>query len=177
MPRERFIEGETVVDPFYPDGYVSSDQDRQQIIANKEKYAASVNSINLKFPLKSYRRGFFQGNTDTISAVRENIKTLLLTRKGERVMHANLGTSIPVLQGQLFEPVNKDETFENIRLEIESAIKQYLSYIRVINIKMITQDEEPELGNNKIRISMDYTITDQSAIVDTINIGVNNPTS
>ena len=177
MPRERFIEGETVVDPFYPDGYVSSDQDRQQIIANKEKYAARVNSINLKFPLKSYRRGFFQGNTDTISAVRENIKTLLLTRKGERVMHANLGTSISVLQGQLFEPITKDETFENIRLEIESAIKQYLPYIRVVNIKMITQDEEPELGNNKIRISMDYTITDQSAIVDTINIGVNNPTS
>lgn len=177
MPRERFIEGETVVDPFYPDGYVSSDQDRQQIIANKEKYAARVNSINLKFPLKSYRRGFFQGNTDTINAVRENIKTLLLTRKGERVMHANLGTSIPVLQGQLFEPITKDETFENIRLEIESAIKQYLPYIRIINIKMITQDEEPELGNNKIRISMDYTITDQSALVDTINIGVNNPIS
>ena len=177
MPRERFIEGETVVDPFYPDGYVSSDQDRQQFIANKSKYAPGVNSINFKFPLKSYRRGFFQGNTDTINAVRENIKTLLLTRKGERVMHANLGTSIPVLQGQLFEPVNKDETFENIRLEIESAIKQYLPYIRVINIRMITQDEEPELGNNKIRISMDYTITDQSAIVDTINIGVNNPTS
>ena len=77
MPRERFIEGETVVDPFYPDGYVSSDQDRRQIIANKEKYAATVNSINLKFPLKSYRRGFFQGNTDTIRAVRENIKVLL----------------------------------------------------------------------------------------------------
>ena len=177
MPRERFIEGETVVDPFYPDGYVSSDQDRQQILANKAQYAPIVNSINFKFPLKSYRRGFFQGNTDTISAVRENIKTLLLTRKGERVMHANLGTSIPVLQGQLFESINKDETFENIRLEIESAIKQYLPYIRVINIRMITQDEEPELGNNKIRISMDYTITDQSAIVDTINIGVNNPTS
>ena len=177
MPRERFIEGETVVDPFYPDGYVSSDQDRQQFIANKSKYAPGVNSINFKFPLKSYRRGFFQGNTDTINAVRENIKTLLLTRKGERVMHANLGTSIPVLQGQLFEPVNKDETFENIRLEIESAIKQYLPYIRVLDIKMITQDDEPELGNNKIRISMDYTITDQSAIVDTINIGVNNPTS
>ena len=177
MPRENFSGPETIVDPFYPDGYVSTDQDRQQILANKEKYAASVNSINLKFPLKSYRRGFFQGNTDTISAVRENIKTLLLTRKGERVMHANLGTSIPVLQGQLFETVNKDQTFENIRLEIESAIKQYLPYIRVINIRMITQDEEPELGNNKIRISMDYTITDQSAIVDTINIGVNNPTS
>ena len=67
MPRERFIEGETVVDPFYPDGYVSSDQDRQQIIAQKEKYAASVGSINFKFPLKSFKRGFFEGNQTRIS--------------------------------------------------------------------------------------------------------------
>jgi len=175
MPREKFIEGETIVDPFYPDGYVSTDQDRAQIIAQKEKYAASVNSINLKFPLKSYRRGFFQGNTDTISAVRENIKTLLLTTKGERVMHHEMGTNIPVLQGQLFEPITKEETFENIRLEIETAMKEYLPYVQILNIKMITQDEEPELGNNKVRISMDYTLNDQTAIVDTVNIGVNNP--
>ena len=111
MPRENFSGPDTVVDPFYPDGYVSSDQDRQQILANKAKYAASVNSLNLKFPLKSFKRGFFQGNTDTISAVRENIKTLLLTLKGERVMHAEMGTNIPVLQGQLFEPITREETF------------------------------------------------------------------
>ena len=54
MPRENFSQGggETTIDPFYPDGYVSSDQDRRQILAQKEKYAARVNSINLKFPLK-----------------------------------------------------------------------------------------------------------------------------
>ena len=175
MPRENFSGPETTVDPFYPDGYVSSDQDRQQIIANKAKYAASVNSINLKFPLKSYRRGFFQGNTDTVEAVRENIKSLLLTTKGERVMHAGLGTNIPILQGQLFEQITKNESFENIRMEIENAIQTYLPYIQILDIRMITQDEEPELGNNKIRISMDYSISDQSALVDTINIGLNNP--
>ena len=177
MPRERFIEGETVVDPFYPDGYISSDQDRQQIIANKEKYAARVNSINLKFPLKSYRRGFFQGNTDTISAVRENIKILLLTTKGERLMHGELGTNIPVLQGQLFEPISRDETFENIRLEIETAIQTYLPYIRILNISMITQETEPSLGNNKIRVNMAYAISDQSALVDNVDITLNNPES
>ena len=177
MPREKFEGADTLVDPFYPDGYVSTDQDRAQIIAQKRKYAASVNSINLKFPLKSYRRGFFQGNTDTISAVRENIKILLLTLKGERVMHAELGTNIPVLQGQLFEPISRDETFENIRLEIETAIQSYLPYIRVLNIKMITQEEEPTLGNNKIRISMSYVISDQSALADTISLTLNNPES
>ena len=175
MPRENFSGPDTVVDPFYPDGYVSSDQDRQQILANKAKYAASVNSLNIKFPLKSFKRGFFQGNTDTISAVRENIKTLLLTTKGERVMHGELGTNIPIMLGQLFEPITQEETFENIRLEIETAVQTYLPYISILNIKMITQGEEPLLGNNKIRINMTYAIADQTALADNVDITLNNP--
>lgn len=177
MPKENYHGGLQSLDPFYPDGYVSTDQDRQQIIAQKQRYAARVNSINYKFPLRSFRRGFFEGNTDTISAVRENIKTLLLTLKGERINDANLGTNIPVLQGQLFEPITREETFENIRLEIETAIARYLPYIRITNIRMITQEEEPILGNNKIRVNMTYVITDQQAMVDNINLTLNNPES
>ena len=58
-------------------------------------------SINFKFPLKSANRGFFQGNKTTIGAIREDIKILLMTVKGERVMHKNMGTNIPILAGQL----------------------------------------------------------------------------
>ena len=177
MPKENYHGGLQSLDPFYPDGYISTDQDRQQIIAQKQRYAARVNSINYKFPLRSFRRGFFEGNTDTISAVRENIKTLLLTLKGERINDANMGTNIPVLQGQLFEPITREETFENIRLEIETAIARYLPYIRITNIRMITQEEEPILGNNKIRVNMTYVITDQQAMVDNINLTLNNPES
>ena len=175
MPRTNFGPGgEITIDHFYQYGYISTDQDRQQIIAQKEKYAASVNSINLKFPLQSYKRGFFQGNQDTISSVREDIKTLLLTTKGERVMHGNMGTNIPVLQGQLFEPITQNETFEKIRLEIEGAISTYLPFIKITSLRMITQEEEPELGNNKIRLQMQYAMVDQLALSDTINITVNN---
>ena len=92
-------------------------------------------------------------------------------------MHGELGTQIPVLQGQLFEPITKEETFENIRLEIETAIQTYLPYIRILNIRMITQEEEPLLGNNKIRVSMSYAISDQSALVDNVDITLNNPES
>ena len=166
---------QNITDPFYPDGYISSEQDRARITAQKEKYAASVGSINFKFPLKSFKQGFFQGNQTTKSAVREDIKVLLMTVKGERVMDKNMGTNITILAGQLFEPITKEETFENVRLEIETAMSRYLPYVQILNIKMITQDEEPELGNNKVRISMDYTLSEQTAIVDTINIGVNNP--
>ena len=113
----------------------------------------------------------------TWKKVRENIKTLLLTTKGERVMHGELGTNIPIMLGQLFEPITQEETFENIRLEIETAIQTYLPYIRILNIQMVTQEEEPILCNNKIRINMSYAISDQSALVDNVDITLNNPES
>ena len=89
---------QNITDPFYPDGYVSSEQDRASIIRQKEKYAPSVGSINFKFPLKSFKQGFFQGNQTTKSAVREDIKVLLMTVKGERVMDKNMGTILLYLE-------------------------------------------------------------------------------
>ena len=163
---------QNTTDPFYPDGYVSSEQDRARIIAQKEKYAASVGSINFKFPLKSANRGFFQGNQTTISAVREDIKTLLMTVKGERVMNRDMGTNIPVLAGQLFEPINKGELLEKIRMEISTAIETYLPFISLQGVILITSEDDPKLTVNQVRISMNYIIKDQQAMADRMTFTV-----
>ena len=173
MPKERAGPGgEIITDPFYPDGYVSTDQDRQQIIAQKKKYEASVGSINLKFPLKNYKQGFFQGNKDTINAVREDIKVLLMTVKGERVMHKNMGTSLPVLNGQLFEPIHKVEMVEKIRADIQSQIESYLPFLSLQNINILTNEEDDTLKINQIRVSMSYLIKGAQAMRDNYSFTV-----
>ena len=154
---------QNIIDPFYPDGYVSSEQDRARIVAQKEKYAASVGAINLKFPLRSIDRGFFQGNVDTISAIREDIKVLLMTVKGERLMHKEMGTNLPILAGQLFEQIDKTEMLEVIRMEITGAVETYLPFITLQNVTMLTSEDDPNLTLNQIRISMSYIITDAKA--------------
>ena len=177
MPRENFgnVSGQTIVDPFFPDGYTSDDQNDHQKNMQRNRYAPTVNSINFKWPLNAHLRGFFDGNTTTIGAVRENIKVLLLTNRGERVMHGNMGPGILASsQSILFEPNLRDEAFEGIRLEIETAIKNYLPYVKVINISVITQEQEPALGDNSIRVSMSYTLTDQSALADSVTVTINN---
>ena len=160
MPREKFIEGETVVDPFYPDGYVSSEQDRSRIVAQKEKYAASVGSINFKFPLKSVNRGFFQGNQTTVTAIREDIKILLMTVKGERLMHKNMGTNISTIGGPLFEPIHQTELLEKIKLEITLAIETYLPFLSLQNIRVLTNEDD------------DNIIKDQQAMADRMTFTV-----
>ena len=163
---------QNIIDPFYPDGYISSEQDRARIIAQKEKYAASVGSINFKFPLKSFQQGFFQSNKTTISAIREDIKTLLMTVKGERVMHKDMGTNIPILAGQLFEPIHKTELTEKIRMEINTAIENFLPFISLQNITLMTSEDDPNLTVNQIRISMAYIIKDQQAMADHVTFTV-----
>ena len=154
------------VDPFYPDGYISTDQDRQQMIANKQKYEASVGSINMKWPLGNFKQGFFQGNRDTISAIREDIKVLLMTTKGERLMHRNMGTSLPRLDGQLFEPIRNVEVTEKIRMEIESQIEIYLPFISLQNVNIFTSEDDDKLKINQIRVSMSYLVKDTQAMGD-----------
>ena len=135
---ENYTNGLPTVDPFYPDGYNSTEQDRRRISAQKEKYAPAVGSINFKFPLKSVNRGFFQGNKTTITAIREDIKTLLMTVKGERLMNKDMGTNIPVLAGQLFEPIHKIELLE--KESIKLSIKNLYTYPfikKLIDIKSL----------------------------------------
>ena len=141
-------------------------QDRARIIAQKEKYAAAVGSINFKFPLRSANHGFFSGNKTTIAAVREDIKTLLMTVKGERVMHKEMGTNIPLLSGQLFEPIHRVELLEKIRMEINVAVENYLPFISLQDVVLITSEEDNVLKENQVRVSMAYIIKDQQAMSD-----------
>ena len=166
MPAEQWANGVPVVDPFYPDGYVSTDQDRASIDAQKAKYAATTNAVNFKFPLRSENQGFFQSNKTTIDAVREDIKTLLMTAKGERVMRKEMGTNIPVLSGMLFEPIHKVELLEKIRMEISVAVENYLPFISLQDVVLMTSEDDNSLKENQVRVSMAYIIKDQQAMAD-----------
>ena len=154
------------VDPFYPDGYVSDDQNRQQVIAQKEKYEPSVQSINFKWPLKSFRQGFFDGNTDTRAAIKEDLKVLLMTIKGERVIHRDMGTMLPVLN---FEPLKKIELLEEIKLDIETQIKIYLPFLNLQSVNLLTSEDDEGLKINQIKVSMSYLIREQQGLFDNMS--------
>ena len=85
--------------------------------------------INLQFPLHAYRKGFFETNNTTIEAVREDIKVLLLTRKGERIINSSIGTNLPVFAGELFENIDKGPMKLKIKNEIESALSTWMPNI------------------------------------------------
>tara|TARA_R110000824_G_scaffold4983_8_gene23371 strand:+ start:2383 stop:2799 length:417 start_codon:yes stop_codon:yes gene_type:complete len=134
--------------------------------------------INFKFPLRAHRKGFFESNTTTVDAIRENIKTLLLTKKGERLINTGIGTNIPALLGSMFEQIDANEIETKISNEIKSTIAYWIPEVELTFLKVFTEDSiEPGIGTlskNQILIRMNYVVKNNSggAIEDSIQLTI-----
>jgi len=72
--------------------------------------------IGLKFPLTNSPFGYFNPSIITRNQIKSNIKNLIMTRRGERVMRPELGSNIYDL---VFEKINT----QTIRDHIDTYIK------------------------------------------------------
>ena len=91
------------------------DKDKIKNIKNPTRIKEKKQYIGLKLPLQKSdnSEGYFESSDTSLGAVKENIKNLILTRKGERVMNPLLG-------------LNLDEfLFENITDDIIYLIREY----------------------------------------------------
>jgi phage baseplate assembly protein W len=109
----------------------------------------------------------FQTIYTTNEQVKENLKTLLLTRIGERYMQPSFGTN---LLNIVFEP-NTEQIKEVISDILIDPINTWLPYIVIENLNVTTAEDDPTLPYH-VSISLTYTINDFST--DTITFNVNN---
>ncbi len=129
-------------------------------------------TINLKFPLRKFNRGFFMGNDTTLDAVKEDIKILLLTMKGERVVNVDLGTNIPVFDGILFEQIDKTEMRTIVRNEISSALEKWMPNVILSEITVLTRDEDASLEYSQIRVRMEYKLKNAESATDSVQFTI-----
>ena len=135
--------------------------------------------INLKFPLRAYRKGFFEMNNTTRDAIREDIKILLLTKKRERVVNGSIGTNIPILAGQLFEPAIREDLEPQITLEVRRALERWMPYVSLESLQVFTAADAPRgiaLQQTQILVVMDYLVNNSEAMRDSIQLTVNGAT-
>lgn len=126
-------------------------------------------SINLKFPLRTHFKGYFEGNETRIKAARENIKTLLLTRKGEIPCNYEIGMPNSLYE-LMFEQINDEEFEIFVKKNISTAISQFLPEITLIDVKVWNKDTIPNgiagLNTNQILIRMRYLLGDEEDEID-----------
>ena len=94
----------------------------------------------------------FEQSFQTKDQVKSNIKNLLLTKKGERILQPQFGSG---LQSLLFEQ-NVDDLEGRIEDTINESLEQWLPYVTAEEIDIESTDELRD--NNKLNVSIKFRI-------------------
>ena len=84
--------------------------------------------------------GFFNQTFTSLEEAKSNLLNLLLTRRGERVMHPEFGTDIYNL---LFSQITRDLK-QKIEGEIRTAVETWIPYILLTEVQVDISDENIE---------------------------------
>ena len=108
-------------------------------------------SVGIEFPLGRVTGGdgYFKSTKTTVESIKNNIRLLLQTHKGERVFQPNLGMD---LRSLIFEPLTED-----ITIQIENNIVDVFSrWLPFVDLRSIQVDRRDDL--NQVNINIDFNI-------------------
>ena len=117
--------------------------------------------VGVRFPLDHSQEGFFYKTKTILEQAKSNMRNLLLTSKGERVMQPEFGST---LTDVLF---NQGEDVENqIDEAIREAVSNSLPYIIINEINMFQE-------GNQVDVSIDFSVTLEPDSFDTLTFNFN----
>ena len=120
--------------------------------------------IGLKLPFNRDKSGLFGRTQTTLEQAGSNIKNLLLTAKGERVMQPDFGSRLREL---LFEQYTEDLS-EKIKEEIQEAMSTWLPYIDIAKVDIIQDETNP----NQTKVDLDFSLNYDPNRFDSITLNV-----
>ena len=121
----------------------------RKIVKDTKQFANYA--IGITLPL-TFGENTFEQSYLTKDQVKSNIKNLLLTKRGERILQPEFGSG---LQSLLFEQ-NVDDLEGRIEDTINDSLEQWLPYVTAEQIDIESTDELRD--NNKLNVSIDFRI-------------------
>ena len=108
-------------------------------------------SVGIDFPFGRVGGGdgYFQTTKTTVESIKNNIKLLLQTHRGERVFQPGLGMN---LRSIIFEPLTEDTTIQ-IENNIVDVFSTWLPFVDLRNIVIERRDDL-----NQVNINIDFSI-------------------
>ena len=122
-------------------------------------------SVGLDFPISIQAgdtMGYFATTKTTMDAIKNDIRLLLMTQRGERLFQPFLGMNI---RRFLFEQITDDTAIE-IENDIVDTFQTWLPFVELRDIDVDLGDQD----RNKISINITFNI--QNAPTDLQSVGV-----
>jgi len=113
--------------------------------------------------------GIFATNYTTLSQAKDNIKNLLLTQKGERLMQPEFGCDIWRV---IFEQSVDGDIDFLIENAIIDAVNIWLPYLNINQIIIDNDDEQKD--NNRIGLEINFSLVSNPNLTDSVKIVLNN---
>ena len=136
------------------------DRRNNQLIEDKDTRV----SVGIDFPFARIpnQDGYFATTKTTIESVKNNIRLLLRTQKGERMFQPNLGMGI---RRFLFEQITED-TQVQIENDIVDTFNTWLPFVelREIDVDLAEQDQ------NKINIKIVFNIKRAPNTIESVGV-------
>ena len=125
--------------------------------------------IGLDLPIRKSNGvdGYFASTSTTIDAVKNNIRNILLTHKGERFLQPDIGMN---LRNYLFEQVSEDIK-DSIEAEIVDTFNVWLPFVEIQDIK-INMNEVDSIGKNKLNIFISFNIKYNPNILESVEVEI-----
>jgi phage baseplate assembly protein W len=129
-------------------------------------------SLNIARPLTIGDAGAFDADPDIAALIKQNLKNLLLTQKGERVHKRAFGTDLRHL---LFEQ-KTDQLKLSIASEIVKAVSVWMNYVIVDAITVVYSGElfpdkfryMQALNDNEVKVIVEYSFNVSSKTIKDI---------
>ncbi len=87
-------------------------------------------------------------------AIKQNVKMLVLTVPGERMMHPRFGVG---LRRFMFRPM-VNSTFNEIATKMKEQFQMYLPYVEFQGVRFYTAQQDSSVGENGVKIRVVYSI-------------------
>ena len=107
-------------------------------------------AVGITLPIQKGDEGYFRQSFRTFDQVRSNLKNLLLTKKGERILQPEFGSGLHDL---LFNPAT-EKFEEDLETTINDAVAKWLPYVIVEDINIDISKEMTD--NNQAKVSLKF---------------------
>ena len=124
--------------------------------------------IDLPFRKSDGVEGWFASTDTTIKAVKNNIKNLLSTHKGERYLQPNIGLNLTKF---LFEQFS-DELRLQIENDILDTLEFWLPFIQVKNLEIEMSSASDSTGKNTLMINVLFNITKDPNTLESVQVEI-----
>ena len=125
--------------------------------------------VGIDLPIRrgDVQDGWFASTKTTIEAVKNNIRNLLNTNRGERLMHPNLGLNLRTI---LFEQIN-DESLIGIQDSILDTLNFWLPFVQVNDIQIFTNSNDVTIRPNEVRVKLFFNIVQDPDTLESVTLG------